>query len=322
MNTKILRLALFGILILGIGWALYNRDSIDIQQLQASLENTGAAAPLIFMLIYMISTVLFLPGSLLTLLGGALFGPVFGTFYSLTAATLGAMLSFIIARYLAADWVEKKSAGRMQQLMKGVENEGWRFVAFTRLVPLFPFNLLNYALGLTRISFSQYSIATYIFMLPGALAYTYLGYIGKEAATGGDNLIKKALLALSLLALVAFIPRIIHVFRKPDMLDIEQLKSQLDQTENQPLILDVRSEADYHGEQGHISQSILIPLEELQQRLNEITDYTDKPIVTICRTDRRSSQAAQLLLKKGFSSVKVARMGMTDWNKHNYPIEY
>ena len=101
----------------------------------------------------------------------------------------------------------------MKQLKEGVENEGWRFVAFVRLVPLFPFNLLNYALGLTRIRFLHYLLATYICMLPGAIAYTYLGYAGREAIGGGEDLIQKALLALALLAAVAFLPRIIRKFR-------------------------------------------------------------------------------------------------------------
>jgi len=320
MSNKFARISLFFVLAIAISWVLLNRQILNPEALQTAIENAGAAAPLIFMLIYILSTVLFIPGSVLTLLGGALFGPVLGTFYSLTAATIGAMLAFLIARYLASGWVTKKSAGRMQQIIKGVEDEGWRFVAFTRLVPLFPFNLLNYALGLTRISFGQYSIASYIFMLPGALAYTYLGYIGKEAASGGENLIQKSLLALALLATVAFIPRLINKLRKVEMIDIQSLKSQLDQKQN-ILLLDVRSDADYRGEQGHIIGSTLLPLEELKQRISDIESFRDKPVITICRTDKRSSQAARLLSNLGFKNVKVARMGMTDWLKHQYPTQ-
>ena len=99
-----------------------------------------------------------------------------GTVYNLTGATLGAALAFLIARYLASDRVARKTGGRVKQLIDGVENEGWRFVAFVRLVPLFPFNLLNYTLGLTRLRLLPYVIASYLFMLPGAIAYTYLGY--------------------------------------------------------------------------------------------------------------------------------------------------
>ncbi len=208
----IYKLLLLLVLGLGIGLAIFYRDSIDTLAIQNWIQQSGSLAPLIFMFIYILGTVFFLPGSILTLAGGALFGPVWGVLYNLTAATIGAILSFLAARYLASDWVARKSAGRLKQLIHGVEKEGWHFVAFVRLVPVFPFNLLNYALGLTKIKLLDYSLATYLCMLPGAIAYTYLGYIGKEAATGGEGLIHKALLALALLALVAFLPRLIKQF--------------------------------------------------------------------------------------------------------------
>ena len=319
MSKNYKRLLLLSIILLGVVVGIFYRDQLNPQAIQQWIESTGNAAPLLFITLYISSTVLFLPGSLLTLLGGALFGPLWGTIYNLTGATIGAMIAFLISRYLASNWVEKKSAGKMQQLIKGVESEGWRFVAFTRLVPLFPFNLLNYALGLTKISFNQYSIATFIFMLPGALAYTYIGYIGKEAATGGEDLIKKAMLGIALLAVVIFIPRLINKLRHVNMLAIEQLKSQLDAKQD-ILLLDVRKLADYNGEQGHIEEATLLPLEELSQRLSELEEYKSRPIVTICRTDRRSSEAAKLLSNSCFENVQVARMGMTDWNKLNYPL--
>jgi uncharacterized membrane protein YdjX (TVP38/TMEM64 family)/rhodanese-related sulfurtransferase len=320
MKNKLARLITFLVLAAGIALVVIYRDQLDAAQLEALMNDAGSAAPLLFMLIYIIGTLFFLPGSVLTLLGGALFGPVWGTLYNLTAATIGAMLSFLASRYLASDWVAKKTGGRMKQLINGVENEGWRFVAFTRLVPFFPFNLLNYALGLTKISFTQYSIATYVCMLPGALAYTYLGYIGREAATGGEGLIQKAILALALLAVVSFLPRLIGNMRKGATIDAPELKQRLDKNEDM-LLLDVRTADDYVGEQGHITGSTLVPLEELEQRIDEIGDFLEKPVITICRTDRKSAKAAQLLAKKGFTDVHVARMGMTDWIKNEYPTE-
>jgi uncharacterized membrane protein YdjX (TVP38/TMEM64 family) len=198
----------------GIALALLYRDRFDAAALQSRVQQAGIAAPLLFMLIYALAAALLLPGSVLTLAGGALFGPVLGTLYNLTGATAGAALAFLIARYLASDWVARKAGGRLKQIIDGVESEGWRFVAFVRLVPLFPFNLLNYALGLTRLKFSHYLIATYVFMLPGAIAYTYLGYAGREAVAGSEGMIRKALLALALLAIVAFLPRLIRRLRR------------------------------------------------------------------------------------------------------------
>jgi len=320
VKNKLLRVALLLLVAAGIVAVVFYRDQLDAIALESWLENTGVAAPLLFMLIYTIGTLFFFPGSILTLLGGALFGPVLGTFYNLTAATIGAMLSFLVARFLASDWVENKAGGRVKQLINGVEDEGWRFVAFVRLVPLFPFNILNYALGLTRISFTQYSIATYIFMLPGAIAYTYLGYIGREAATGGEDLIQKIMLAIALLAIVSFLPHIISTLRNHTMVSVRELKERLDAGED-VLILDVRTAEDYVGEQHHIKDSLLIPLEELEASMRELDGYLDAPIVTICRTHRKSGKAAELLAQHGFSDVHVARMGMTDWNRRGYPVE-
>jgi len=320
MKSHIFRSILFITIVIGITLAVIYREHLNADALQTSIEAAGNAAPIIFMLIYIIGTVFFLPGSVLTLLGGALFGPVMGTVYNLTAATIGAMLSFIIARYVASDWVTRKTGGRMKQLISGVEHEGWRFVAFVRLVPLFPFNLLNYALGLTKIKFMHYSLATYICMLPGAIAYTYLGYIGKEAATGGEGLIQKSMMALALLAIVAFLPRLINNLRKGPMITVDELKQKLENHED-ILILDVRSEDDFNGELHHIKQATHMHLTELTNRLDELSNYKDKSIITICRTDRMSAKAAQILTKHGFADIQVVKQGMVDWNKKGYPVD-
>lgn len=319
MKAKWIRGLLFVVLAGAIAVAVFYRDRFDAVALENWVENAGVAAPLLFMAIYAIGAVLFLPGTVLTLAGGALFGPVLGTLYNLTGATLGAALAFLVSRYLASDWVAARTGGRLKQLINGVEAEGWRFVAFVRLVPLFPFNLLNYALGLTRIRFSHYVLASWICMLPGALAYTYLGYAGREAVGGGEGVIQKAMLALGLLAVVAFLPRLIGKLREGPMLSIPDLKQKLDAGED-VLVLDVRTAADFVGEQGHIENACNIPLEELPARLQDIVDYEEKPVVLVCRTDRRSAKAARILAGNGFADVHVARGGMTDWNANGYPL--
>jgi rhodanese-related sulfurtransferase len=179
---------------------------------------------------------------------------------------------------------------------------------------------LNYALGLTRINTSHYIITSYIAMLPGAIAYTYLGYVGREAVAGGEGLIQKGLLGLALLATVAFLPRLIGKLRKGGMLNIEELKQRID-SGAQMLVLDVRSEDDFTGEQGHIFQANNIPLETLPNRLGEISDYQQHPVVIVCRTDKRSAKAAQLLAQNGFADVHVAHGGMVEWNQSGFPVE-
>lgn len=317
---KLLRIFILLVLVAGITAAIIYREQLDAAALEAWVKDAGSAGPVVFMFVYAIGTVFFLPGSVLTLAGGALFGPVWGTFYNLTAATIGAIISFIAARYLAHDWVEKKVGGRMKQLKQGVESEGWRFVAFVRLVPLFPFNLLNYALGLTRIKFSHYSIATYICMLPGAIAYTYLGYAGREAIIGGGDMVQKIMLAIALLAIVGFLPSIIGRLRRGPMMEVSALKHKLDAGED-VLLLDVRTAEDYVGEQGHVKGSVLIPVEELDKRLSDIEEFQEQTVMTICRTDRRSAKAAQILTKHGFADVHVIRNGMTAWHEAGYDVE-
>jgi len=318
-NNRLIRIILFIGLLVAVTLAIIYRDQFDVAALEVWVRDAGPVAPLLFMLIYALAAVLFLPGSVLTLAGGALFGPVLGTFYNLTGATLGATLAFLIARYLASDWVADKTGGRVKQLINGVEGEGWRFVAFVRLVPLFPFNLLNYALGLTRLRLLHYIIATYVFMLPGAIAYTYLGYAGREAVAGGEGMIQKGMLALALLAVVAFLPRLIGNLRRGPMMNTDDFKRRLD-TNKDLLVLDVRTAEDFVGEQGHIEKAVNIPVEDLQQRMDEIGNYLEQPVAIVCRTDKKSATAALLLTEEGFADVHIVRGGMTKWIEAGLPV--
>jgi len=318
-NSRLMRTMLFLGLLAAVTLAVVYREQFDAAALEAWVRDAGPVAPLLFILIYALATVLFLPGSVLTLAGGALFGPVLGTLYNLTGATLGATLAFLIARYLAADWVADKTGGRVKQLINGVEAEGWRFVAFVRLVPLFPFNLLNYALGLTRLRLLHYILATCLFMLPGAIAYTYLGYAGREAVAGGEGMIRKGLLALALLAVVAFLPRLIGILRRGPMIDIPEFRRRLE-SEKHLLVLDVRTPEDFAGKQGHIEAAVNIPVEDLMQRMDELGEHLGHPIAIVCRTDKRSAKAALLLTEAGFADVHVVRGGMTKWLEAGLPV--
>lgn len=296
------------------------RDQIDGARIQAWVLEVGIAAPLVFVLVYALAAVAFLPGAVLTLAGGALFGPALGTLYNLVGATLGATLAFLAARHLAPDWLETKARGRLKRVVEGVEAEGWRFVAFVRLVPLFPFNLLNYLLGLTRLPLVPYVVATAIFMLPGALAYTYLGYVGREAAAGSEGLLQKGLLALALLAIVAFTPRMVVRWRIGSTMEVQQLKEGIDAAKR-ILVLDVRTEADFlGGRQGHIDGALNIPLETLEGRFGELDRWSEQTVAIIGRTDRRSAQAATLLARHGFADVRVVPEGMAAWIAADLPV--
>ncbi len=308
-------------LLAGVGLAAVYRGRLDVAAVEAWVAQAGVLGPLAFMALYALGTVLFLPGSVMTLAGGALFGPFWGTLYNLTGATLGAALAFLVARYLAADWVAARAGGRIERLMEGVAQEGWRFVAFVRLVPLFPFNLLNYALGLTRIGFLPYVLATWAFMLPGAVAYTYLGYAGREAMAGGEALAQKILVALGLLAAVAFLPRLVARLREGPMIDVDALRTRLaGEAGGDRLVLDVRTPEEFTGELGHIEGALNLPLQDLAGRVEALAEWAERPVFVVCRTDRRSRKAACILARHGFADVHVVRGGMTEWNARGYPV--
>ncbi len=317
-KTKLTRIAVALALAGGIALAYAYRDLLDAQALERWVLDAGNTAPLLFIAVYALGTVLFFPGSVLTLAGGAIFGPVWGTVYNLTGATIGAVIAFLAARYLAQEWVTRKSGGFLKKLLDGVDAEGWKFVAFVRLVPLFPFNLLNYALGLTRIGLWHYVLASYIFMLPGAIAYTYLGYVGREAAGGGEGLIQKSLLALALLSIVAFLPHFIKRLRgsatNDKSLRAAELKTRLASGEDIP-VLDVRPSPDYAGPLGHVPGSKNIPLDELARRLPELEAYRARPLAVICRTNRMSGKAVKLLREAGFSQPLLVSDGMVGWTQ-------
>jgi uncharacterized membrane protein YdjX (TVP38/TMEM64 family) len=223
MNTRLLRIGLFVFLVVGIALAWLNRNQLTAEGITAWVEHSGYWGAAVFVGLYVLAPALFLPGSILTLAGGALFGPFTGALLSLTGATLGATVAFVIARYLAADWVEHRVSGRLQDIKDGVEREGWHFVAFVRLVPLFPFNLLNYALGLTRLSVQTFAVTSFITMAPGAVAYAYLGDAGRETVSGGPELVRKGLFALALLAAVALLPSLVRRWRRPGKIAPQQL---------------------------------------------------------------------------------------------------
>lgn len=191
-NKAPLKLIL-GIVILA-ALAITLRSFFDIQQTLGTaltwIDDLGSWGPLFFVLTYIAATVLFVPGFILTLGAGILFGVLLGTVTVSVAATLGATAAFIIGRYFAREWVEEKISAHsgFAAVDKAVAGEGWKIVLLTRLSPIFPFNLLNYAFGLTNISLPGYFLASWIGMLPGTLMYVYLGsLIGNLALIGTEQ---------------------------------------------------------------------------------------------------------------------------------------
>jgi uncharacterized membrane protein YdjX (TVP38/TMEM64 family)/rhodanese-related sulfurtransferase len=301
-------------------WVMFHREQVNLATLDAWLASLGALAPVAYVMLFALATVAFVPGVVFSLAGGALFGPLWGSLWNLTGATLGAILAFLVARYIAGDWVARKAGGLLKRLMDGIDAEGWRFVAFIRLVPLFPFNLSNYALGLTRIPLHDYVITTLVCMTPGAVAYTWLGHAGRGALSGDADAVRYGLFGLGLLAAIAVLPRLTGRLRgSVAWMGVTELKRRLDRGD--PVtVVDVRGPEEFTGSLGHIAAARNIPIAELNARLAELAGLERAPIVLVCRTDKRSAAAVHTLHAAGFSQVSVLRRGMQQWNEAGLPV--
>jgi uncharacterized membrane protein YdjX (TVP38/TMEM64 family) len=194
-----------------LAWALGLRDWARperLAQLRPAIAAYGAWAPLLYVAGYVVAELLFVPALPLTLLGGLAFGPFWGLLYTWVAATLAAALAFLVARHLARDTVAAWLAAspRLRRIDAAVLHHGWRIVMVTRLVPFFPFNLQNFAYGLTRIPFWTYVAMSAVCMLPGTLAVTLAG----GALSGGESPRRAAwslAAAAGLIVLVSLAPR-------------------------------------------------------------------------------------------------------------------
>jgi uncharacterized membrane protein YdjX (TVP38/TMEM64 family) len=178
---------------------------LEKERLRQFVAGYGIWGPIVYLVIWTLAPPLFLPGLPITLTGGVLFGPFWGVIYTIFGATAGATLAFLVARYLARDWVAGKLQGtRLLALDEKVAREGWEIVAFTRLVPIFPFFLINYAFGLTRVPLLHYVLATFFGMLPVTIAYVYFSANVLDLFRGKFS--KELLIGVLLLGLVSLIP--------------------------------------------------------------------------------------------------------------------
>ncbi len=152
------------------------------------VDSLGAVGAIAFIIIYILATVAFFPGSILTLGAGVVFGLVLGSFYVFIGATIGATVAFLVGRYLARGWVAEKIQGnsKFQAIDEAVGREGLKIVLLTRLSPIFPFNLLNYAYGVTGVSLKDYLLGC-AGMIPGTIMYVYIGSLAGSLATIGTS---------------------------------------------------------------------------------------------------------------------------------------
>jgi len=160
-----------------------------MKALSSWVEKLGPFGVVVFALIYAAATVLFVPGSTLTIAAGLIFGVGLGMVAAWTGALLGSSLAFLIGRYLARSEIEEKTKGneKFAAIDEAIGKQGWKIVGLLRLSPLIPFNASNYFYGITKVGFWPYVLATAGGMLPGTLLYVYLGAAGKAGLGGGSN---------------------------------------------------------------------------------------------------------------------------------------
>lgn len=324
-KSVVVRIGTISLLLVGVALVFTLRDDVNADAVVVWLRGFGDAAPLLFVGMYIVATVLFLLGGLLTLVGGALFGAIPGALYSLAGATAGATLSFLLARYVASGWVAARLHAKLPTLMRGIESGGWKFVGLVQLVPVIPFNALNYALGLTPIRLSHYVWASFVFMLPGALAYSYLGHIGREAAAGRADFIRTVLIAIGVISLMSMLSMLIKKFRKeptpiPHINATDAVELNRSLGSSNVVVIDVRNPDEFSGPAGHIKNAINVPLPSLTQRVHELAAYRKRKVVVVCLSDQRSTQAIHTLREAGFEDLVVLRGGMKEWAENHLPV--
>lgn len=190
---------------------LYSTLSLNnIPQLKEQFLSLGYYAFLAYFCLYVAGTLFFLPGLPLTILGGALFGPVLGTIYTVISASIGLALSFLVSRYALRGIMLEKfgNSDAFKKIDDGVNQQSWRILMITRLVPIFPFNLQNYIYGLTKVNFFLYWGLSTLFIIPGTSAYTLSVGAVLSGEFSSTNLIYLGVGVLCFV-LVSFIPKFI-----------------------------------------------------------------------------------------------------------------
>ena len=191
----------------------------NVPKIKTWVESFGVTAPLIYLGLYLISTVFFLPGFPVTVLAGFVFGPLWGVVYASIASIISVASAFLVARYVARDLVEGwvKENAQFRKIDEQVEEQGWRILMITRLIPIFPFNLQNYAYGLTKIRFWTFVSISAVFMLPGTIALVMLG----GAFVSGEGNVLKTMLYLGIAGVLMFalslVPNLLRKYQNKEI---------------------------------------------------------------------------------------------------------
>lgn len=215
MKKKIFLLLAFIILLIVIKQNnIYGFFSFEnTNELKLYIKSFGIMAPCVFILLFALATVLFVPGLPITVLAGMLFGAFWGTVYVVIGSTIGVSLAFLIGRYIGRDFVKKMADKnpRMSKLDNYIKKQGNTILIISRLVPLFPFNLQNYVYGITDIEFGTYFWYSLIFMVPGTFIYTCFGALAFSSMAMDKIIVYSSVLLIALCALIIIPKRIFNL---------------------------------------------------------------------------------------------------------------
>ena len=301
------------ILVAAVALVIINIDEINPERIESEVRALGLWAPVVFFIVYVLSMMLLGSATVLNLAGGALFGPVWGTALNCVALFIGGVVNFYVGRYLARDFVQRRIGGRFKQILDGAENEGWRFVTFVRLVPIFHYASVSYALGATRLRFREFAVPTAICLIPASFAFTWLGYTGREATSNTEDLIVNAMLAIGLIAVLAFIPRIITRARRRYGIEYEDVVEIHRAGEAMSLLI-------------LSSESVSLPASEvdvetlaetnLYQWIAANRDRSRAPFVVAAENESLALKAMRRLRKAGFIDVRYLFGGFDKVTEH------
>jgi uncharacterized membrane protein YdjX (TVP38/TMEM64 family) len=215
MKKKIPAIILFIVLIVVLKhYKVYELFSLgNMNELKLYIKSFGIMAPCVFIFVFILATLLFVPGLPITVLAGILFGAFWGTVYVVIGSTIGVSLAFLIGRYVGRDFIKKlaEKNERMAKLDSYIREQGNTILIISRLVPLFPFNLQNYAYGITDIKFSTYFWYSLIFMLPGTFIYTCFGALAYSSMSMDKIILYSSFLLIGLCALIVLPKKIFNI---------------------------------------------------------------------------------------------------------------
>lgn len=192
------------------------KEFLTVQEMKRFLDSSGFWAPLVFILIYTLGICLFVPGTIITALGAAIFGPYWGFVYVLSGAILGATVTFFIGRYLGRDFAASVIGDRLKKYDEAIERNGFATVLYLRLI-YFPFTAMDFGMGLTKVRFWDYFWGTLLGIIVGTFVFTFFVGTIKEVWTGGDwgqLLSGKVFLSIGLFIFSLFIPKILKKFKR------------------------------------------------------------------------------------------------------------